>query len=784
MRTILIGIMLSVLSVQSLAAEYGQSASIFDTKAKTNTIIVGQNDDIAAAYAALKTHSGMGTLSAANQRYLVFMPGEYILWYTVTLDTSYVNCVEMVPGTVTIRTIGESQGIVVASGVTAITLTGDGSSVERAVSGSNTVYVTPIAGDASAAIQAALNKIASTGGTVIIPDGIYYMGSTVTIPGNDITIEAGRGAIFRPLSNHTFTKVDYRSNGTYDMVPMFYATGRSNVHFVGGKIDFDWAETELTIKSSVKAAKTVTINQDLTGVIDVGDIVYTFETSDPSNGTSTRDGTVSVVDVNEVTDITTLTISTLATGLAGELADGDKLMYGGPLTKTGYTDVSWAPIWFDQCTDSTVEDVYVDSGGYYVDMDTGRGYCVLFSRCIDCKGVGIKGYRGGYECFGIRDSNLRTGFVNCTARYGRRHSAQIADWAPTVAGTGRNESCYFSAMDCDDTIIIHGGSTRAERKHKIINCTAATIQISGNVTGAIVSGNQVAYMNQLLLGNHDQKDNIFTNNIIDQDESSGPKFAMKMYADETTELHTFYNSIISNNVIRGGRVLITADGDADENFNVEGLQFTNNVILNDTTSNHGIDLDLQDGSNVTLNDIRIQGNLIDVSTATPTAVINVNGKDSRVNRLFVTGNSLIGGYYTYNTPLADADYRQDDFYFTNNMVKSGNSILRFNGNPDINGVCMLNNWLYSSGYVWSDVNGTVSGGWIDGNYFSNWLHIFPTGNGAPIMGLNNSTAGASGVPTLLWRTRVDLSDTTKFYLEQNQAGTWTVVDNLAADAIE
>lgn len=81
----------------------------------------------------------------------------------------------------------------------------------------------------TAAIQAAINQVAGTGGTVYVPDGTYKVdissGQTVLLLKSNMTFKMSAGAIIKLTSN---------SYGTYYMLDVSNA---SNVNIVGGTVD-------------------------------------------------------------------------------------------------------------------------------------------------------------------------------------------------------------------------------------------------------------------------------------------------------------------------------------------------------------------------------------------------------------------------------------------------------------------------------------------------------------------------------------------------------------------
>lgn len=647
--------------------------------------------------------------------------------------------------------------------------------ISNAISnGSNVSVVYPRndAVDRSAEINTALTKYASTGGTVRLMDGTYYISGTITIPGDNITLEMSSGTIIRPITAHSFTLVDYRSNGTYYGTSLIYATGRTNVHVKGGQIDFGWDETELTITGV--SGSDVTVAEDLSTILSNGDYVHTMELSDPALTDASKDATISNVSG---TGPTTLTLSALATGLAAN----DKLMYGGPLNKANYNDITWSGVWLDNCTDSSVSDMYIDEVAYYVDFASGSGFSVSLTRCTDCVGRDLTGIKGGYECFGVRDGNTRTGFINCTAKEGRRHSGQIAAWFNGVASQENNTKCFMDYMRCDGRLIMHSGDNNDKNVEcSFTNSKCTTFSMTGDLDRCSVANLECGESYITLMNDNGQTGTTVSGCKFYKDDTSSAYNAITMNCSGNTGAAESFSDIkIIGNSFTGCKIFINPSS-ASTMFDLDNYIISNNTFTSTHTSNNGINITIGFGTDCDITNGIIANNTYS-NTSGDFVYLTQYDTDSAIKNLTLNNNTATCDYFTFVLGNSGQAGEVDNYIISNNVATCGSYFFRQNVACAVDGVVIKNNIIVDCSYAYTDDGSSMSNSVFDGNYIINWDSGLFLTNAPSVIGLNSSPDGfTNGTEQYLWRRAVNPADSDQVFTQQNQSGTWTTIDTIDA----
>lgn len=377
----------------------------------------------------------------------------------------------------------------------------------------------------------------------------------------------------------------------------------------------------------------------------------------------------------------------------GETAKYDG--YYGAAGDAGYS--VWTAIWFDNCTESVIEDCYAEDVLKEGEDDKGRQFGLLFSDCSDCVMKHCKVTGAGYEGIGIRDDNIRILIDDCWGTGNDSHVAQAAAWSPAGGGTypGSPEDIVFRNIrgsTTSDDICIHGISDDPTKGVIIENCAIACIRAIGNLHNVSIVDNTAQNIQVGGVGANDTVKGInVSGNVIDANSWTS-NYAIQIQTGAQDGGHV-KNVLVEDNIITDGVILIQTgtSTDATVTSDITDVEISGNMFVLHSQTELDLIQFLTYGTN-DLTDVTLKDNFLSYTSGTDNAGVLFNiQSDADITHIEIIGNRF---HCYYGVEIARAGGKTGkvtDLRFLQNQVYATNVALRFISTDYLDGAIVARN---------------------------------------------------------------------------------------------
>lgn len=531
---------------------------------------------------------------------------------------------------------------------------------------------------------------------------------------------------------------DYRCDGTADDVQIQAAM--DSLPAGGGKV---WCAAgnyvltghilvpsnctlEFEVGNTIKVAASGTHTLDAVGSEYVKDTAVTFSAlilnDDPGDGGS---GNTNIHIVGAVID------------------------FESPVGATKFAeDISYAGIWLDQCTYSSIEWCKVSNVVYDANAGLIQGFGILVTDSDDILVADCSAYGNGYEGIGIRAQNNRVLVENC---HGDANGVHLIQAASLGGGNGDMytyitfRNCYADDMtNSDNNIIFHGTVGTGVDADQLImdSCKAYSFCLYGHLSNVNVTNCQggtvelkTLQVNQVL-----KNVNIVNNNFGVPRTGSG---VVKLYGTSTTA-STIQNVLISGNHLHltdnNNGVYAVLSG-AYPNI-IKNVSVVGNFLDADAATNSLFAICIQNNGTADWSNFLIDGNQMWGDDAyTSFCVIQVSGTNSTgdIRRVRVSNNlAAVSIRNLVNCAQSSGSGVVEDVQIDGNLAAIVNTYAFCKFTAPTTQVSITNNKILTCKYILEQATGAVSDVIVKDNIFDSITTSFSTGTISNLTVLDNN----------------------------------------------
>lgn len=371
---------------------------------------------------------------------------------------------------------------------------------------------------------------------------------------------------------------------------------------------------------------------------------------------------------------------------------GETSKYDGYYGAAGDSDYSvWAAVWFDNCTESVIEDCYGKDVLREGEAVKGCQYGLLFSDCADsvirhCQATG-----SGYEGIGIRDDNDRILVEDCWGTGNDFHLLQCAAWSPAGGGAypGSPENIVIRNIrgpTISDGICVHGILNDALKGIIIEECTTGWIKAIGDLHSVSIINNSVEHIEVGTVNvNGTAKGVSVSGNIIDA-VSYANNHAISILTGTQAGGHV-KQITIQNNIITDGIIYVKSDAITTD---ITDIEIIGNMFVLDSETELDL-IHLQNYSTNDMSDISIRDNhLTSYTSGTANHGVLIEVKSAAdITHTEIIGNRFYG-YYAVKCARSAAGQILD-IRIIGNQIYAGNAAFRFGTTTTAVGILIAGN---------------------------------------------------------------------------------------------
>lgn len=434
---------------------------------------------------------------------------------------------------------------------------------------------------------------------------------------------------------------------------------------------------------------------------------------------------------------------------------------------TGYTDANWAAIWLDNCTHSSMQnckaiDIVQDMSHTY------RAWCLLLSDCEYSFMRDCTANDSGYEGAALRGDCRRCFIENLSAEGSYAHLAQIAPWTPTITGDPRyctilNSKCTDPASDTND-FILH--SYVRQENNAIIGCSASSINVRGQQTGALIANNTVINTIRIADDNIGKtcQGVIVTGNILRAGYSQANSDRIIVAAQNCTSGGSIKDIIIAQNKIYGGYIHIHSySGKAT---NIDHVVIARNIIEYSGATQPNSPVMISHAGTGLIKNTVISNNTIKAAL-NANAILIAGTSSGDIENLHIHHNNISEGYRGVKlTNLAGQAGTIDNVRVENNIAHVNSSFVA--AEIRTSNIHILNNHIVTCGYLFS---GPGDYWFINGNAIDAAVSGLSTGAPTNVQwGFNYGEING------LWHFAANPADLDQMLLKLYAGGAWHTLD--------